>query len=121
MSAESVPTSVWVPSTLAVISTVALGFAINFLTSGGAEWWWIVLGVGVVGGIVGGVLATRGVKRERRSRASSSVRGGFLGQQTASGGGTNISISADHGSAAAYHMGEVHVGQKDGRGKRKGS
>lgn len=121
MSAESVPTRVWVPATLVVVSTVPVGFAINFLTSGGADWWWLVLGVGVVAGIVGGVLTTMGVKRERSSRASPSVPGGAVGQQAASDKGTNISINADHGSAAAYHMGEVHVGQQRKRGKRKGS
>lgn len=121
MSAESVSTRVWMPATLVVVSTVPVGFAVNFLTSGGADWWWLVLGMGVVAGIVGGVLTARGVKPQRSSRASSSVQGGVGGQQTASDGGANISINADHGSAAAYHMGEVHVGQQRRRGKRKGS
>ena len=122
MSAESVLARVWAPGTLTVVSTVPVGFAINFLTSGAAEWWWwLVLGVGVVAGIVGGVLTTLGVKRERSSRACPSVQGGAVGQQTASDSGTNISINAEHGSVAAYQMGEVHIGRPRRRGKRKES
>jgi hypothetical protein len=110
---------VWAAATLAVVSAVALTFAGTFLTSGGAVWWeWLLLGVAIVAGIASGVL----VKRERDSRAATrAVRGGAVGQQTASGEGANISINADHGSAAAYHMGEVHIGQTRKRGKRKGS
>lgn len=110
---------VWAAATLAVVSAVALTFAGTFLTSGGAVWWeWLLLTVAVVAGIAGGVL----VKRERDSRiAPQAVRGGDVGQQSASGEGSNITISADHGSAAAYHMGEVHIGETSKRRKRKGS
>ena len=111
----------WVSAsaTLGVISAVALTFAGVFLTSGGAVWWeWLLLGVAIVAGMASGVL----VKKERDSRAASqAVQGGAVGQQTASGEGANITINADHGSAAAYHMGEVHVGETRKRGKRKGS
>lgn len=110
---------VWAAATLAVVSAVALTFAGTFLASGGAVWWeWLLLGVAIVAGIASGVL----VKRERDSRAATeAVFGGTVGQQTVSGEGANISISADHGSAAAYHMGEVHIGETRKRGKRKGS
>lgn len=110
---------VWASATLGVVSAVALTFAGVFLTSDGTVWWeWLVLGVAIVAGIASGVL----IKRERDSRAASqAVQGGAVGQQAASDKGTNISINADHGSAAAYHMGEVHVGQQRRRGKRKGS
>lgn len=121
MSAESTLARVWAPATLTVVSTVVVGFAINFLTSGGPNWWWLPLGVGVVAGVVGGVLTTLGLKGKRSSRPSPSVLGGAAGQQTASDNGTNISINADHGSAAAYHIGEVHVGKSRRRGKREGS
>lgn len=121
MSAESDLAQVWAPATLAVGSTVLVGFAINFLTSGAAGWWWLVLGLGVVAGIVGGVLTTMGVKRERSNRASPSAPGGVVAQQTASGEGANVSINADHGSAAAYHIGEVHVGETPRRRKRTDS
>ena len=111
----------WVSAsaTLGVISAVALTFAGTFLTSGGAVWWeWLLLGVAILAGIASGVQC----KRERDSRAASqAVQGGAVGQQTASDKGTNISINADHGSAAAYHMGEVHVGQTRRRRKRKES
>lgn len=109
---------VWATATLAVVSAVALTFAGTFLTSDGTVWWeWLLLGVAIVAGIASGVLA----KRERDSRAATqAVRGGALGQQAVSGEGANISINADRGSAAAYYMGEVHIGQRRKRGKRKG-
>lgn len=110
---------VWVSATLAVVSAVSLTFAGTFLASGAAVWWeWLLLGVAIVAGIASGVL----VKRERGSRAASqAVQGGAVGQQIGSGEGANISINADHGSAAAYHMGEVHIGERPKRGKRKES
>lgn len=110
---------VWASATMAVVSAVALTFAGTFLTSGGTVWWeWLLLGVAIVAGIASGVL----VKRARDSRAASqAVQGGAVGQQTASSEGANISINADHGSAAAYHMGEVHIGESRRRGKRKES
>ncbi|MGV7254569.1 hypothetical protein PJH56_08555 [Mycobacterium kansasii] len=110
---------VWASATLGVVSAMAVTFAGIFLTRDGTVWWeWVVLGVGIVAGIASGVL----IKRERDCRAASQVvQGGAVGQQTASDKGTTISINADHGSAAAYHMGEVRVGQQRRRGKRKGS
>ncbi|OHU79014.1 hypothetical protein BKG84_12075 [Mycobacteroides chelonae] len=111
----------WVSAsaTLGVISAVALTFAGTFLTSGGAVWWeWLLLGVAIVAGMASGVQ----FKRERDSRAArQAVQGGVVGQQTASNAGANITINADHSSAAAYHMGEVHVGQTRRRRKRKES
>lgn len=110
---------VWAAATLAVVSAVALTFAGTFLVSGGTSWWeWLLLAVAIVAGIASGVLA----KSERDSRsAAQSAPGGVVGQQTASGEGANITINADHGSAAAYHMGAVHIGETRRRGKRKKS
>lgn len=107
---------VWVASILAVVSAVALTFAGTFLASGSAAWWeWLLLGLAIVAGVASGVL----VKQERDTRrAREAVRGGVLGVQH-SHEGANISINADHGSAAAYHMGEVHIGETRKRGKRK--
>lgn len=119
MSAESVLARAWAPATLTVASTVPVGFAVNFLTSGAADWWWLILVTGVIAGIVGAVW-TFFAQKERSGEAAPIVPGGG-GQQTASDSGTNISINADHGSAAAYQMGEVHIGQQRRRGKRKGS
>lgn len=98
---------------------MAVAFAVVFLTTDGTVWWeWVILGVGIVAGIASGVL----VKRERDSRAATQVaQGGAAGQQTASDKATNISINADHGSAAAYYMGKVNVGRQRRRGKRKES
>ncbi|WP_273735411.1 hypothetical protein [Mycolicibacterium septicum] len=105
---------------LTAVSVVAVGFAVNYLTSGDADWWWwAVLGVGVVAGIVGGVLGILGLKRERNDGvAGESVHGGAVGQQTASDKGTNISINADNGSVAAYRIDEVHIGKSSRRRKR---
>jgi hypothetical protein len=122
MSAKSVLARVWAPATLTVVSSLAVGFAINFLTSGTADWWWwIALGVGAVAGIVGIVLTTVWAQKARSSPAAPTGQGGVVGQQTASGSGTNISINADNGSAAAYQMGEVNIGRPRRRGKRKES
>jgi hypothetical protein len=109
---------VWASATLAVISAVGLTFAGVYLTSGGTVWWeWLLLAIAIAAGISSGVLA----KQERDARASQVIHGGAVGQQTASGEGTNITITADRGSAAAYQMGEVHLGSMRRRGKRKGS
>jgi hypothetical protein len=117
VSAESVLARVWAPATLTVASTVPVGFAINFLTSGAADWWWwLVLGTGTIAGIVGAVW-TFFAQKERSGRAAPTGPGGG-GQQTASDSGTNISINADKGSAAAYQMGEVNIGRPRRRGKR---
>jgi hypothetical protein len=122
MSAKSVLARVWAPATLTVVSTVAVGFAINFLSSGTADWWWwLVLGVGSVAGIVGLVLTTLWATSEHSARAASPAHGSGVGQQTASGSGTNISINADNGSAAAYQMGAVNIGRPRRRAKRKES
>src|ERR1700687_3236253 len=111
---------VWAPAALTVASTVRVVFAINFLTSGAADWWWLVLGTGTVAGIVGTVWAFFGQK-ETSGRAAPVGSGGG-GQQTPSGSCTNISIHADNGSAAAYQIGEVHIGRRPrGRGKRQES
>ena len=122
MPTKSVLARVWAPATLAVVSTVAVGFAINFLTTGTANWWWwLILGAGTVAGIVGAVLTTLWAKRERGSPAAPTGRGGVVGQQTASGSGANISINADNHSAAAWQMGQVNIGRPRKGGKRKES
>jgi len=108
---------------LTAASVVVVGFAINYLTNGDADWWWwLALGVGVVAGIVGGVLGILGLKSKRNDAvAGESVHGGAVGQQTASDQGTIISINADNGSAAAYHIDEVHIGKSSRRRKRNES
>ena len=122
MSAKSALTRVWAPATLTVVSTAAVGFAINFLSSGTADWWWwLVLGVGSVAGIVGLVLTTLWATREPSAQAALPAQGSGVGRRTASGCGTNISINADNGSAAAYQTGEVNIGRPRRRGKRKES
>lgn len=98
---------VWASATLAVVSAVALTFAGVFLTSGDTVWWeWLLLGVAIVAGIASGVLVKRG--RETRG-ATQAVRGGAVGQQTVSGEGASITISADHGSAGRERSPSEHT------------
>jgi hypothetical protein len=113
MSVKSRAARVWPPATLVVVSGAVEAYAINMLTNGGAaRWWWLVVAVAAVGLIVGGVW---GYHTEKHADASASEpaapQSGAVGQQTASGGGSNISISADNNSAAAYQMGTVNVGR----------
>ena len=96
MSAKSVLARVWAPATLTVVSTVVVGFAINFLTSGTADWWWLILGVGTFAGIVGAVW-TFVAQRERSAGVTPTSQGGGVGQPTASGNG---SLSDTHGMAS---------------------
>lgn len=122
MSAQAVLARVWAPATLAVVSSVVVGFSINFITSDAADWWWwLILALGVVGGIGAGVLSALGLKRVRSSAAAPLAQVNPVAVQAASNQGTNISINADRGSAAAYQMGEVHIGQTRNREERKES
>jgi hypothetical protein len=121
MSAKSVRK--WGLATLAAASTVAVSYALNTLTGDDPEWWWwIIVAVGSVVGIPCAVSTGVIVVRERRSRTGPGpVEGGGVGEQKASGQGTNISITADRGSAAALEMGNVTIGNPRGRTKRKKS
>ncbi|MFC6127415.1 hypothetical protein [Mycolicibacterium llatzerense] len=103
-------------------STVMAGFAINFLSSGPRHWWWwLLLAVSTIAGIAGIILTTLGAKRDHNGQAATSVQGDDNRVQTASNGGTNVSINADNGSVAAWSVGEVNVGQHGRRGRRKES
>ncbi len=120
MSANAV--RVWGPSVLGAVSVVVVGYALNRLTGDHAEWWWwIIVGVGSVLGIVGTVWTGVSVVRERRRYRDGSgfgpIEGGGAAEQTASGDGANISITADRGSAAALEMGNVSIGNPRRRGR----
>jgi hypothetical protein len=104
-SVVSVVSRLWAPAGLFAASTVAVGFAINFLTAGKAGWWWLVLAAGAPGLIVSAVWTYFAEKMRGDESPSAST------QQTASGRGTNISITADNGSAAAWQMGTVNLGR----------
>ena len=90
-----------------------MGFAINFLTAGKAGWWWLVLAAGGLGLIVSAVwtyFAEKG-RSDKSPSASVSQQDAGVAQQTASGSGTNISINADNGSAAAWRIDTVNLGR----------
>lgn len=102
-------TRIWVAATLSVISTVVVGFAINYLSKDPTDWrWWLVLVASGSVGVVALYLSTRWATSERGSRVDESGQGG-----------PNISINADTGSAAAWYMGDVHIGQPGTRGRRR--
>lgn len=120
MSVKSVSAKVLAPTVLLAASTVATGFAINFLTTGTADWWWwVVLGAGSLC-FVAGTVWTYLAMRERGSSDATrpDIQGSGVGQQTAMDSGTNISMIADNSSVAAWHIGEVNMGRPHKRGKR---
>lgn len=120
MAPESILARVWAPATLTAASTVAVGFAVNLLTSGRTGWWWLVLGTATIAGIVGAIW-TFLAQKERGERVAPTGAVGSGLKQTARGRGTNISINADNGSAAAYKIDEVNLGLPRRRGKRADS
>ncbi|MBY0287496.1 MAG: hypothetical protein K2X52_10140 [Mycobacteriaceae bacterium] len=113
----------WAPTVLLAASTVATGFAINFLTTGTADWWWwVVLGAGSLGFIAGTVWTILALRDHGADEATPpAIQGDGVAQQTATDSGANISIVADNSSAAAWQMGEVHIGRPHKRGKREKS
>jgi hypothetical protein len=124
MSAKSV--RIWGPAVLGAVSVVAVGYALNRLTGDDPKWWWwwIIVGAGSIVGILGTVWTAVSVVRERRSSPGIGlIEGGGAGDQKASGQATNISITADRGSAAALEMGDVSIGnpRRRRRTKRKTS
>lgn len=119
----SVMARLWAPATLCAVSTVVVGYAVNILTAGNADWWWwLVVAVGTLG-LIGGAVWTFIAEKGRRNRPQSTPaiqQGSGAVQQAASDGGTNISITAEDGSAAAWHMGTVNLGRQR-RNKKRGN
>lgn len=110
----------WTMATLAAVSTVAVAYAVNELTGDNPEWWWwLVVAIGTVMGIPCAVSGVVIEVRARRSRtAPARTEGGGVAEQQASGQGSNISITADRGSAAALNMGNVTMGNPRRGAKR---
>jgi hypothetical protein len=105
------------PAALGVISTAAITFAINFLTNGGPRWWWIVVvvsGVGMVGATVWGYRQRGGsddpAPLSPIGPQQAAQQDAGVAQQSATGNGTNISISADRNSVAAGEIGTLNMG-----------
>jgi hypothetical protein len=102
--------AVWAPATLCAVSTVVVGYAVNILTAGNADWWWwLVVPVGTLG-LTGGAVWTFYCRKRASPSApidTGDSAGQWAGQQAASAGGTNLSITAEDGSAAAWQMGTV--------------
>jgi len=102
----------WAAAGLSAASTVTVCFAVTFLAAEKTAWWWLVLALGALGLTVGAVWFVRAQKEHAGRSASASVNQSDAGaaQQAASDSGTNISITADNGSVAAWQMGTVNLG-----------
>lgn len=91
---------------LGAVSTTAGGYAVNELTNRGPAWWWAAVGVSLVGLIVGTLWGYRVQSHpsdDRPAPASKAVN------QSALDGGSNVSISADNQSVAAWSIDTVNM------------
>jgi hypothetical protein len=105
------------PASLGSVSTVAAGFAINFLSEGKPGWWWIVLVLGALGLTVSAVwsyaLQLNRDGGDARSQSASVAQGDAgVVQQSPVGDGANISITATDDSVAAWQIGTVNHGRE---------
>lgn len=104
----------WLPATVSALSTIGGGIASIYATADHAKWWWWLVVAACVLGLVGGLLWTYVAEKRHRDRPRSTTamqQGGAEVQQAAADDGTNVSIKADDGSAAAWTMGDVTLGQ----------
>jgi hypothetical protein len=92
--------------TLGAVSTTAGGYAVNELTNGGPAWWWGVVSASL-GGLIAGTLWGYRVQShapdDRPGRTAKAVN------QSARDGGSNVSISADNQSVAAWSVETVNM------------
>jgi hypothetical protein len=104
----------WAPATLTAVSTIGGGIAAIYATGDHAKWWWWLVVAAAVLGLVGGAIWTYVAEKHHRDRPQSTTaiqQGGAEVQQAAADDATNVSIKADDGSAAAWNMGDVNLGQ----------
>jgi membrane protein implicated in regulation of membrane protease activity len=109
-------TEVWrlLPSAiLGAAATAAAGYSTNELTGHGPSWWWAVLGVSVAGVVVAGLWAYWVQTHKREDRAPQPAKATY---QTAGESGTNVSISADNNSVAAWNVDTLNMGSPPDRG-----
>jgi hypothetical protein len=101
----------WPPATLGALSTVAAGFAINFLTDGKTWWWGTVVGLAVIGLVGAAVWSNRisgaGAAGDVTPPPPPAPHGA---QRSQIGDDAVISMRADHGSTAAWQIGTVNMG-----------
>jgi hypothetical protein len=113
MSTGSVIARYGAPAALGSVATAVMTVAINFATSGKPGWWWIVVAFGCVG-LAASVWWGYGIQQNGsgqsapRTEAVAQQDAG-VAQQSATGHGTNISVNADRGSAAAYRIDTVNL------------
>jgi hypothetical protein len=102
------------PATVTAVSTIGGGIAGIYATADHAKrWWWLVVAACVLG-LVGGAIWTYVADKRHRNgpRSTTAIQQGRASvQQAAADDATNISIKADDGSAAAWNMGDVNLGQ----------
>jgi hypothetical protein len=91
---------------LGAASTTAGGYAVNELTNGGPAWWWAVVGASL-GGLIAGTLWGYRVQShapdDRPAPTAKAVN------QSIRDGGSNVSISADNQSVAAWSVDTVNM------------
>jgi hypothetical protein len=124
MSVSTVVSRYWPPAALGAVSTVAGGFAINFLSEGKPGWWWIVLVLSALGLAVSAVWSyalqlNRGGDDARSHSASVAQGDAGVVQQSPVGDGANISITARDESVAAWQIGTVNHGRESNGEKPK--
>ena len=88
------------------VSTTAGGYAINELTNRGPWWWWSVVGASLVGLIAGTLWGYRVQSHAPDDQPAPTSR---AVNQTARDGGSNVSISADNQSVAAWSVDTVNM------------
>jgi hypothetical protein len=81
------------------------------LTGDGPRWWWwAVLALSGLGVVVAGVWTFVVQKQVDEKMVHHETAKTF--NQTAGDGGTNVSVSADNNSVAAWHVDTLNMGQR---------
>lgn len=104
----------WAPATLTAVSTIGGGIAATYATGDHAKWWWWLAVAACALGLVVGAIWTYGAEKRHRNRPQSTTAIQQVGaevQQAPVDDATSVSIKADDGSAAAWNMGDVNLGQ----------
>ena len=97
------------PGVLGAIAAIGSAFATNELTAHGPVWWWAVLATFGVLLVIAGVWTYLTQKRLENDGESQSAK---ALNQTAGAGGTNVSLSADNNSVAAWQIETLNMRER---------